>query len=457
MNKTIIIECRKWIVKHYLAVIALTSLIWMFLIIWSNAFLEPIRADGHGYYSYLPSIFIYNDASFETLGQKQYNGDIPSWTGIKRMAMTGRYANKYGIGTAFMMTPFFLLAHLLTWLMQSPGGGASYFSFRYATDGYTLIYQFFAAFSGWFYALAGLYMLKKNLERFFSPEQAAWTILLFVFGTNLFHYMSAESVLSHPYTLFSLACFMWLIPEWYKKKTLALSVGLGICAALIVLIRISNAIYLLLFPLYGVWGYISLRKRVKELWQSFRQILLMMLIGIGCLIPQLLSWKYSFGSWIVNSYGSQGEGFDFIHPQVLNVLFSLKGGYIFWAPLLILPIIGWPFMKEGREWKMGILLCSLLQLWLVSSWHMWTFGGGFGHRAFIDTYMLWAFPLATTLGWVGQKRWGWLVVIFCIAALVWNIFMMKLYCTREISYYGLDWPALFDIFWIRKQYFLGLI
>jgi len=34
---------------------------------------------------------------------------------------------------------------------------------------------------------------------------------------------------------------------------------------------------------------------------------------------------------------------------------------------------------------------------------------------------------------------------------------MKLYYTREISFYGLDWPAVFDILWTRQQYLLFLL
>ena len=178
--------------------------------------------------------------------------------------------------------------------------------------------------------------------------------------------------------------------------------------------------------------------------------------GVG-LLPQLVSWKYSFGGWIVSSYGAQGEGFNFAYPHLLSVLFGLESGFLFWAPILGLAILGWPFTKEGGEWKFAILVCSLLQLWIVASWHMWTFGGSFGHRAFVETYSLWAFPLAGALGWIFQKRWGWMVLLFCLAALAWNLFMMKLYCTREISFYGLDWQALFDIFWTRKEWLLGRI
>ena len=44
-----------------------------------------------------------------------------------------------------------------------------------------------------------------------------------------------------------------------------------------------------------------------------------------------------------------------------------------------------------------------------------------------------------------------LLAVAVVLLVVWSLFFMVLYYTREISYYGLDRQALFDIFWWRKE------
>ena len=78
----------------------------------------PIRSDGFGYYSYLPSFFIYNDISMEWLANTDLKSlaDYPSslgWTGISRYGNTGKYLDKYGIGVAILQAPFFLVSNVL--------------------------------------------------------------------------------------------------------------------------------------------------------------------------------------------------------------------------------------------------------------------------------------------------------------------------------------------------------
>ena len=100
---------------------------------------------------------------------------------------------------------------------------------------------------------------------------------------------------------------------------------------------------------------------------------------------------------------------------------------------------------------------ALSQIWLVASWHEWPYGGGFGHRGFIETYALWAFPMAAWMEWCrGRGRWvRWLNLLFCMGCVEWCLFFMKLYFVRELSYYGLDRQALFDIFYNRVCAFRG--
>ena len=120
------------------------------------------------------------------------------------------------------------------------------------------------------------------------------------------------------------------------------------------------------------------------------------------IFPLLLYWKFITGRWLVNSY--QGLSFNWTNPEIINVLFSVRKGLLFWSPLLILGIIGLFFVT--RYWK-GILLPAvillLLHTYVVSSWPAWWYGGSFGHRAFTETLPIFAIGYAALLETTREK------------------------------------------------------
>ena len=65
-----------------------------------------VRSDGEGYYMYLPAYIIHRDFSLQKMKDLVDSGI----EGLSQQA-NGRYINKYAIGEAIMIMPFFLLAH----------------------------------------------------------------------------------------------------------------------------------------------------------------------------------------------------------------------------------------------------------------------------------------------------------------------------------------------------------
>lgn len=80
----------------------------------SNENSEIIVSDGHGYYAYLPALFIYKDASFSFFydAQKKHYHNFQMHDFISDFE--GKKGNKYFIGTAILLVPFFILAHFFT-------------------------------------------------------------------------------------------------------------------------------------------------------------------------------------------------------------------------------------------------------------------------------------------------------------------------------------------------------
>jgi len=153
----------------------------------------------------------------EQLAKERFNGDFPVTTGIQRFPSTGSYLDKYPIGVAVLVLPFFLLGHFLSIIMGYP------------TDGYSFFYQHSVGLSGLFYMLAGIYLLKKNLRKYFSEEITLATLLAALFGTNLFHYGTYDSIFSHTFSFFLFSALIFLILKWYTKPdSYKISILLGV-------------------------------------------------------------------------------------------------------------------------------------------------------------------------------------------------------------------------------------
>jgi len=415
-----------------------------------GTFGNPIRADGMGYAMYLPGWVVHHSFGIEEAAEAHFEEDVPDWTGCERVGEEGRLVDKYGVGVAVMALPFYLAAHVVTWTMQSPYP-LDWWAFQFPMDGFSPFYQHAMGLSGLFWMWVGVVVSHWHLRRYFSRRVAAWTTGLLVFGTNLLHYMASESVLSHGYSYALFALLLVAVDRWRREKGgWGTAVFAGCVAGMIGMVRASNLAVVPCALLWGVSDLTAWRERMAKGWRE------LLLAGACCAAVfsfQLWTWKCMSGTWLLNAYGVQGEGFAWRHPEIANVLFSLRGGVFFWCPVLATGVAGLALRRggEGSPWRWAALTYALLQLWVVAAWHDWPYGGGFGHRGFIETYAFWAFPMAAWAEWCeGKNAWiRWANRFACLASAAWCLFFMKLYFVRELSYFGLDRQALFDIFYNR--------
>jgi hypothetical protein len=429
-------------------VVALLVYGWTYLL---GTFGSPVRADGAGYAMYLPAWVIHHSFGVEAAATARFGAEVPEWTGCERVGAEGRLVDKYGVGAAVMALPFFLAAHGLTWAMRSPYA-LEWWAYQFPMDGWSGFYPHAIGLAGLFWMWVGVVVLHWHLRRYFARWVAAGTVGLLVFGTNLLHYMAAESVLSHGYSLALFALLLVAVDRWRRGEGgMRTAVFAGVVAGFIGMVRASNLAVVPCALLWGIGDWRAWRARVVRGW---RELLVAGLCCAAVFSFQLWTWKCMSGHWVLNAYGAQGEGFAWWHPAIANVLFSLRGGVFFWCPVLLTGVAGLFLLREGgggAPWRWATLVYALLQLWVVASWHDWPYGGGFGHRGFIETYALWAFPMAAWAEWCeGRSAWArWANRLACFGCVAWCLFFMKLYFVRELSYFGLDRQALFDIFYNR--------
>ena len=448
-----------WLDRHYISMVAIFVLLVYMLTYLARPFGDPIRADGAGYYAYLPSLLLYGDPSFETDANAHYGGAFPTWTYVRRYPPTGRYLNALNIGVSLMASPFFLVAHTLTWWFGWPWeDGPAWMKMRFPPDGYSLFYQHGAGLAGVFYFLLGFAILKNLLGKVFPRGVVLFTLTALLLGTNLLFYSASDTVNAHAYTFFLTALLMWLTSKWYEQPaSWRWGAGLGTVLALLVLVRPLNFFLWLWFPLYGMRNHRDAAARVRVYGRNWRTLVVAAVVASAWMIPQMLLWKAASGHFIVRAYQHMDVS-SFGAPHLLGVLFGAHKGLFIWFPLFLFVVLGSFFMKEKAAplrlpW-LGLFTGYLL---IISMYRIWTSAGGFGNRYVVDLVFPAAFPLASLFETAFRSRWKWFIGLATMACILWVVFLLTLQYRREIGWEGTDIKGLLDVFWWRKELIINVL
>ncbi len=334
-----------------------------------------VKADGVGYYAYLPAIMLYQDLSFSYLDQESTFQTREEWDYF-RQEVNGKTVNRYFVGTALVQLPFFLLGHLTATLGPAEANG---FSFPY----YLWVHIGALCWTLW-----GLYLLIPLLRSFQVRDKHIALILpLILLGTNLFYYAVEEPFMSHLYSFALVNGALLLTRKWFLERSPRWLWGLGLSLGLIVLIRPVNGLILLALPLVVPGGKVStgwryLREQPGALFGAI-------LLGLTLVSVQLLIYYLQTGSPWVYSYGPYG--FDFRQPHLLDFLFSYRKGFMLYTPLALVGLTGFYYWgKQDSRQALGMAAFLVLIVYIFSSWDFWYYGGGFSARVMIDYLGIWA-------------------------------------------------------------------
>jgi len=422
-----------WIVRHFVAGTAVLAVA-AYVVIYARILTEPpIRSDGYSYYVYLPSWFLYRDISLDVLARDWYGGSYPAFTAILRWPGTGQWLNAHPIGTAMLMAPFFAVGHLLTrWSNLPP-------------DGFSFYYEHAAGLAGLAYFVGGVAVMRGLLTRHFTSGVTLATLVSMTWGTNLFHYGVFDTTFSHAYSFFLITLFLDLTDRWWTRPTARLACGLGASAALIVLTRHTNVLFLLLLPLHGITAWRDLGPHAAALWRRRGSLALIGGIALVGVLPQLLIYRQATGSWLVSSYRAVGgAGFTFRSPHLVGVLFSTQKGVFFWSPLLLLAVAG---IIVAHGWVQRLVVPAVIVVaidtYLIASWSDWQFGASFGHRGFTDSLGLLAMFLAAFFAWAA----GWPRLARFVAA---GVVLAVLISTAQMLQYWIGILPMANTTW--EQY-----
>ena len=390
----------------------------------------PFHDDVNQYYSYIIALFKKHDLLFNYNNYGFWLFDSPSHHLVPKVT--------YGMSIFYL--PFFFVANLL-----SPAN----------STGYEPIFSWFIHLGCMSYSLIGLAYSRKILLHWFSEKITALSLLIVFFGSNFFCYTLVQPELTHSVLFMLNSLFVYHVICWSlsnsNKTFFILCFSLGVIS----LIR-PTEIIIIVFPLFiAVSSIQELKNRLLTFLKMPWALLFGFCLFIIPIIPQLIYWKIQTGSWLYFSYGSD-ERFFWTNPEIINVLFSYRKGWLVYSPLMALTIIGFVFLyKKNKAIFFPIIFYFIINLYFISSWWDWGFGGAFGMRSLVQVIAILIIPLAYFIQWFlsYNKKAVFRYISFCLLLFFCflNVFQTNLYKHGIIHYDGMTKEAYWFTF-LKKNY-----
>lgn len=419
--------------------IMLTMLIFLSNLLWRG---QVINSDGLGYYDYLPSVFIYNDlhkTEKETTANPVYHDLRDDYL----VEFEGRKVDKYPCGVAVMISPIFLAAHAYALISNNEA------------DGYTKPYQFSVFLAALLFGFAGLLYLRKLLQFYTSSPWLIFVVqAITVFATAIPHFIYFDSSYSHIYSFFAVTAFLYHIKAFSTGLNRNNLIAAGILYGLIVILRQPNGIILVFIPfLLGSWN--TCKSFIRELFSRIG-LLLVAVASAGLVMGiQLLAWYVQTGHPLVYSY--QGEGFNFLHPEIINVLFSYRKGLFIYTPVLLIAMAGSLYwIKEKRYFEFAAWFLFFLSVtYIISAWWCWHYGCSYGQRPYVDFYSVFSFPLLNLL------QHARLILRLTLALVLAFVVYLNIIQTWQYKSYIFDWIEMdrtkyWEVFLRQETKYRGL-
>ena len=374
--------------------------------------------DALGYYMYLPAGLIYDDVLkvnwLQAIDVKY--GVVGSWQYQTIKEKNGNFVFKYLGGVAIMELPFFLMGHAVA---KSAG---------FEADGFSLPYQYALVVAAFFYAFIGLYYLRRFLLDYFDDKIVAITLLLLTIASNWVQYVAIDSAQSHVY-IFPL--YVWILfgtRAWHQKPTLNGAFLIGFIIGLATICRPTEGI-MLFIPL--LWNT-QTKENAAAKWALVKQykphVWAAIIGGFLAISPQLIYWKYASGHFLYDV----GSKWYFLNPY-FRVIFGFEKGWFVYTPVAILFVLGLFFIKKFPFRKSVITLC-LLNMYIIIAWADWKYGGSYSCRALVQSYAIFALPLAAIIQNIVATRWRTLFYALCFYLISVNIFQIYQYNKGILRY-----------------------
>ena len=402
-----------------------------------------IDGDGSGHYAYLPAIFIYQSVDFTPVFEVEKAKRSLSYQGHYFHKEGDVLINKYSSGTSLLQMPFFLIAWLASVFLGFP------------SDGYSILFQYSVALAALFYVFIGLIFLVKLLGLYgVSKKQAGFISFAGLFATNLFFYTFLAPSMSHAYSFFLIAAFLFFVKKTFLVYTRGSILISAFLLGIIVLVRPVNIIVLASIPfIAGSSNQLFSLMKEKVLKLDILPATFLFLIA---LTPQFLINFLQTGNILVLGY--KNEGFYFENPEFVKFLFSYRKGWMVYTPFMLLVIPSLiALYKKSKYTFYTFLFFFLLVIYVFSSWWNWLYGDSFGMRPMVDFYALFLLIIALATEKIKKKVFTIFLIIFTAAAAFLNLFQTYQYSKGILHPDSMTKEAYWYVFLKSDKKYEGVI
>lgn len=349
---------KSFIKNNYLDLVIAFCVVVLFAVILSFENKIAIDGDAKDYYSYLTSLFIDHNFTHQT-GNNWFLIDTPTGT-----------INVHTIGVSILLSPFFFTALIFAKL------------FGYSVDGFSLPFQMGVYLAGVFYCTIGLIFIKKLLlQLHIKPNYIVALIILSCFGTHLLNYAVDEPGMPHVFAFALTSVFFYNVLNLFQKRKTKYFYLSAVLLGLIILVRPVNIILLTFIPFFfqNRFDLIGTSKVILRSKHFYFSLLALLLV---CSI-QSIAWYNQNGKFLQDSY--VGNGFYFLNPQIIKMLFGFNNGLFVYVPLCLLFLLGIIPMIAINKFKGLVFIFSLAFIFYVfASYWAYNYFDGFGIRTLVD-------------------------------------------------------------------------
>jgi hypothetical protein len=344
------------------------------------------------YYVTLRSLVVDRDLRFEN-EYLHFTRQRSAFTGRTKLQevppahpATGRPPNKYPVGTALLLAPFFAVAHTLALALSTAG-------LPVVPDGYGPMYQWTAAIGSASWGALAIVLMYLATQRIVSRESAFPAAAAAWFATPLVYYMSMEPLMSHAA---SAACVSALTYFWISNRERhgrRLWLLTGMAGGVAAIVRYQDALFIALPAADALFTIVARTRQVSlpvrradgdaRTGRIVGGMLLFAVAAAGMISIQLAANTILHGSPFAGAY--RDEGFTNVtQPRLLATLFSPHSGLFLWSPILVAGLVGlvWPG-EPHRRTRLLLLAGFVAQWYLISSWSSPLQGDSFGGRMFV--------------------------------------------------------------------------
>ncbi|MGB0391769.1 MAG: glycosyltransferase family 39 protein [Salibacteraceae bacterium] len=394
--------------------------------------MKVTTSDALGYYMYLPGIFIYKDVTqlkwHEEIENKYHVTGAPTpYQFLKEE--NGNYVFNYLGGVAILQLPFFLVAHQIA------------LNSHYLADGFSPPYQWALVMALAFYCILGIAILRLVLLRYFSDQITGITLLLVVFATNVIQYTSADSAQCHIYLLPLISIVLYASMRWHEEPKMKWAALAGWAIGLATMARPTEAI-LIFIPIF--WGT-QTKEMAAQKWAIVKKYrkhaYLAAIMGFIGVLPQLIYWKYSYGSWIYDP----GSKWTFLLPW-FRVLIGFEKGWFIYTPITIFFIVGMFYIKNF-PFRKAVLWFGLCNIYIIISHFDWRYGGSYSTRALSQATVVYALPFAAFLTQAFQTKWKWVLSVVLVYLTALNLFQVYQYNIGVLHFDHMNARYYASIYW----------